>query len=297
MISKRPCVSAVLLCLLFAVGAASAQTAKQATPAPAATADSGAPQPVPLTSANCPGGSCDYQQPRITIATPAPAPAPWTLPERILWVAILLLVVIAYAGILIALSLMRKIERQARYAETAADAAAEAAKAMLQFAETQTRAQEQARRPWLLVTAAPVPGAADSFNVLVSNRGRTPARILSLADEIVMAKDESQLPEVPVYRGAPRPPQAPIFLLPGESMSIRSFRRDDVHSVCRDEEQVHQLEEWTAKLYIYGKVTYAGLYAPDNDAAYETSWCCWYIHGRKKSGLVLAGPAAYHQHT
>jgi hypothetical protein len=149
----------------------------------------------------------------------------------------------------------------------------------------------------LLVSAFPAPGLLDGFNLVAANRGRTPARILALADETVIAKDESQLPAEPAYRGEPHSPQPPILLLPGESVTIRGFRREDVKAVCESEEQFRRVEEWEAKIYLYGKVAYAALTAPEDAPACETSWCCWYIHGRQKSGLVLAGPRSYSRHS
>ncbi len=77
---------------------------------------------------DCQSGPCDYQPPHITIATPAPAPAPWPLQERIAWGANVLLALLGYAGIMMALSTLKKIERQTKYGETAATAAAESAR-------------------------------------------------------------------------------------------------------------------------------------------------------------------------
>lgn len=262
------------------------------TAAPATPAASGA-----LQNPNCPGGSCDLQQSHITIATPAPAPAPWPWQERIQWVAQILLVLIAYIGIWLAISLLRKIERQTLFAEMSAEAAAVSAKAALHFAETQAKAQSQIDRPWILVTAVPAAGIPEGFNIVAANRGRTPARIVTQADEIVIAKDETQLPAEPAYRAEPKPPQAPILLLPGESFILRSFRRDEMKSVCETDEQVRRVEDWVAKIYIYGYISYAALTDPEEEPARETSWCCWYIHGRQKSGMVMAGPPAYNRHT
>jgi hypothetical protein len=308
MIFKSPAVAAALFCLALAPVAHAAQMGHQAAPphqaAPTAPAPA-APAPAPPTAsgtsapatADSPGGASEYQQPHITIATPAPAPAPWPLQDRIAWIANLLLVLIAYVAIMLALSTLRKIERQTRYAETAAQAAADSAKAALLFAETQAQTQAQIDRPWLLVASEPAPGVPDSFNIMATNRGRTPARIVSLAEEIVIAKGESQLPAAPVYNSEPRAPRVPIILLPGESTAIKSFSRDEMRSICESPEQLRRVEEWEEKIYLYGAITYADLRAPAEEPARETSWCCWYIHGRQKSGMVIAGPPAYNRHT
>ena len=317
MSSKHLITAAALLFLALAPGACPAQTgkpttsAKPATPAQANKSNTPAPavatpaapaatQPVApapstpgaSTSPACTNGPCDYEQPHITIATNAPAPAPWPLQDRIKWLTVVLLVIIAYVGIWLALSTLRKIERQTRYAETTAQAAADSAKAALLFAENQARAE----RSWILITADPTPGVINGFSVVATNRGRSPARIVSLAEDIAIVHDEAQLPSAPVFKAAPRAPLAPILLLPGESASIKTFHRDEVKSICENPEQVLRVEDWEEKIYLFGNVAYTELAAP-REEAHETGWCCWYIHGRQKSGMIMAGPLDYNRHT
>ena len=205
----------------------------------------------------------------------------------------IVLVLIAYVGVMIGLSLLRKIERQSHFAEAAAQAAAEGAKAALLLAE----AQQRAERPWIIVTPEPVPGVPDAFTVVAMNRGRGPARIVSLVDEIATAHDETALPPAPAFRSEPRAPRVPIILLPGESTGLKSFRRDDVRTVCESAENIRRVEEWDLKIYLYGAITYADLRSPSDAEVHRTSWCCWYIHGHQKSGLVVAGPPEYNVHT
>jgi hypothetical protein len=245
-------------------------------------------------SADCEGDSCPPPPAHITIATPAPAPAPWLWPERVSWAANLLLVVLAYVGVMLGLSTLRKIERQTRYAENAAQAAADSAKAALSYVEAHARAE----RPWIVVTAEPAPGQTDAFTVVATNRGRGPARVIGLAEGTLTTKDEENLPEPPVYEGsAAHAPPANMILLPGESSVIRSFRRDDLSMVCKSTEQLRRIENWEERVFLYGKVTYVDLQAPDEKMSFDTAWCCWYIHGRQKSGMVIAGSAPYNQHT
>ncbi|MGA2571667.1 MAG: hypothetical protein ABSF23_14210 [Terracidiphilus sp.] len=275
---------------------AASSAAAPATPntvSPATPGASTPEQPNPGSLANCPGGSCDTPTPHITIATPAPAPAPWPLQDRILWVAQIVLVLVAYVGVMIGLSILRKIERQSRFAESAAQAATESAKAALLLAE----AQQRAERPWVIVSPDPVPGTPDAFTVVAMNRGRGPARIVSLVDEIVTARDETALPPAPAFRSEPRAPRVPIILLPGESTGLKSFRRDDVRTVCESAENIRRVEEWDLKIYLYGAITYADLRSPSDAEVHQTSWCCWYIHGHQKSGMVVAGPPEYNVHT
>jgi hypothetical protein len=313
MISKGLAIIAVLLAAAQPSAATAGQaggsshaspqhpTASVSSPATPAAASAAAAPPATGNStnvntaaqSNCFGGTCDYQPSHITIATPAPAPAPWPLPQRIAWAANLVLVILGYVGILLAISTLRKIERQTRYGEAAATAAAESAQAALLHAQAIVRAE----RPWILVTVEPSRSTQNGFSVMVTNRGHSPARIESATDAIAISVDETQLPAVPAYGNAePNAPAGSMILLPGESTAIRSFCRNDVKGICETGERLKRVEDWEEKIFLYGKVAYRDLMAPGEEQPYETSWCCWYIHGRQKSGMVMAGPPAYNQH-
>jgi len=286
----------------FAASLASAaragQTAGSAHRAAQQTTDLSAPAPTPESTSNpetdCGGAPCPATPAHISIATPAPAAGPWPWQERISWAANLLLMLMSYPALIMAVSLLRKIERQMRYVEIAAEAASESAKSALSLAQ----AQEKAERPWILVTPETMPGVPDAFTVVATNRGRSPARIISLSEGLAFARDESDLPEEPSYRERPsHVPLASLILLPGESVGIMNFQRDDVRAISSDPEQLRRVEDWEEKIYLYGKVTYIDLRFPDESDYRETMWCCWYIHGRQKSGLVNAGAPQYNQHT
>ena len=248
----------------------------------------------PAVSKDCQSGPCDYQPPHITIATPAPAPAPWPLQERIAWGANILLALVGYAGIMLALSMLKKIERQTKYGEIAATAAAESAEAALIHA----KAILNAERPWVLVTVAPSPSIPNGFTVIATNRGRSPARVVAMANETRIATGEAQLPGIPEYSPVdPEMPAVSIILLPGEFTTIKSFCRDDVKGICASEEQFRRIENWEERIFLYGKIEYKNLMAPADEVAHESRWCCRYIHGRQGSGLVMAGTQEYNAHT
>ncbi len=271
---------------------ASTGGASSATPG---SAEPGATGPGATSSTDCDGGPCPANPtPHITIATPAPAPAAWQWQDRIRWAAEIVLAILAYVGIMLAVAALRKIERQTRYTEAAAEAAAESAKASLEYAQAHARSE----RPWVLVSAEPAPGAQDAFTVVASNRGRGPAKILTLLEGVAIAKDEMSLPSDPVYKEPESNPQlASMILLPGESIGIKSFRRDEVVNVCKTPDQLQRVENWDEKIYLYGKVVYVDLQSPDEKQQFETAWCCWYIHGRQRSGLVMAGKPPINQHS
>lgn len=232
--------------------------------------------------------------PQITVANPPPTPLIWALHDKITWAATVVLALLGYVGILLALSLLKKIDRQTKYAETAAEAAAASAQAALLNA----KALIHSERPWVLMTVEPTRGVENSFTVMATNRGRTPASIIATMNGRKIAVDEAHLPSTPEYRTEKlSAPVTPVILLPGESTAMMPFSREDIRALCDSEERYRRIETWEEKVFLYGKVAYRDLISPSEDQVHETNWCCWYIHGRQNSGLVIAGPPGYNSHT
>ena len=277
----------------------STKTSSSSTANPTANPSSSDPSsartaPPAGSTPNCAIEPCDEQPAHIAIATPAPAPAPWVWQDRVAWAANILLAIFGYAGVMIGLSTLRKIARQSEYAETAAQAAADSAQAALLHAQAIIRAE----RPWILISVEPSRSVENGFTVTATNRGRGPARIVSTIDKTTSAVDQSHLPEEPEYdEVTPSAALSSVVLLPGESTAIKSFSRDEVKSFCGNDEKLKRVEKWEELILLYGRVTYKDLIAVADGEAHESSWCCWYIHGRQKSGMVMAGPPAYNKHT
>jgi hypothetical protein len=309
MVSKGKVILVLLLLAAQGGGTIRAQTNRQANP-PARTPSKASPtsneippptdtiglQPVSPTGSTptCAEGPCDATPQHISVATPAPAPTPWTWQDRVAWAANLLLAVFGYLGVMMGLSLLKKIERQTQYVETAAQAAAESANAALLHAQAIIRAE----RPWILITVEPSRSVENGFTVTATNRGRGPARVISTIDKTTSAVDQSHLPEQPQYDDVtPSAALSSVVLLPGESTGIKSFSRDEVRSFCASDEKLRRVEKWEELILLYGRVVYKDLIMAGEGETRETSWCCWYIHGRQKSGMVMAGPSAYNRHT
>jgi hypothetical protein len=235
------------------------------------------------------------QPQQITVATETKTQEnSWPTQDRIAWGANLLLALAGYAGIAIAISLLKKIERQTRATEAAADAAADAARAALAEAE----ATRMAERPWVLISTEPSRTVENAFTVVATNRGRTPARVVTAADGARIAASEDGLPPEPEYRKpAPGEVFEPLVLLPGESVVIKTFGREDVKRICVEDGSLERVDTWEEKIYLYGRLTYHELRSSRTQQEFETRWCCWYIHGRQRSGLVIAGPDSYHCHS
>jgi len=256
-------------------------TAPPVTSSPTQSLDSGS------------GGSSEPVQ-HITVANPPPTPLEWALHDKIAWAATVVLAIVGWGGILLALSLLKKIDRQTGYAETSAEAAAVSAQAALLNAQALIHSE----RPWILMTVEPSRSAENSFTVMATNRGRTPGRITATMSGSKVTIDEKHLPRTPEYREQKTDaPLSPVILLPGESTPIKPFGRDDVRGLCDSEERFRRIETWEERVFLYGKVTYKDLIAPADSQEHETNWCCWYIHGRQTSGLVIAGPPEYNSHT
>lgn len=347
MISKGLAIAAVLLAM--AQVPLSAQTTHRT--GAAAQAQSPYPTaPLPQTKPDCNGVPCEEQQPHVIVTLPSPVPTPWLMHDKILWGAYVVLALLGYAGIMLALATLKKIERHtaafegsmaaveatakaataateaaaavtqtavtaSETAATAAQAAEVAAQAALKASETatgtataalgtaqaallQAQAMVHAERPWVLVTAEPTHGVESSFEITATNRGRSPARVTAALDRAVFAADEGTLPQSAALKPIESGKRfVPIILLPGESATLKTFRREDARAFCDSEEMFRALESWEQRLFLVGKVTYNNLMTPADAEAHETSWCCWYIHGKQRSALVPAGGAEYNAHT
>jgi hypothetical protein len=297
---KGLAIFAVMLALTQAPAAYTAQASgqggvnRQAPPLAAPSADVPQETASPAPKTEVEGGIREIQPSHMSVANPAPALSAWNLHEQITWASNLVLVILGYAGIMMAVSLLKKIDRQTGYAETAAEAAAASSHAALMNAQAILHAE----RAWILISVDPSLSAENCFTIMASNRGRTPARIIETTERTRIAVDEEHLPSTPEYTEEKRrAPFTPIILLPGESTAIKLFCRDDARGLCDSEERYRRIETWEEKIFLYGKVMYKDLTAPTDSQAHETNWCCWYIHGRQNSGLVIAGLPEYITHT
>lgn len=297
MMLKGLAIFAVLLAI--APTLVSAQSASHPAVPPAKNAAQTAVQP--QQHADCNGVPCEDQQPHMIVTLPAPAPVQWPLHDRILWGALLVLTILGYAGVMLALSTLKKIERYTGAAEAsvaAATSAAAAANETAQAALLHAQSMLKAERPWVLVTAEATRGVESSFDITATNRGRSPATIVSALDQVVFAADEARLPAAPAFKQPESKSRfVPVILLPGESATLKTFSREQVKDLCGSDEMFAAVESWSERLFLCGKIVYKDLLAPAGKELHESNWCCWYIHGKQRSALVPAGPAEYNAHT
>ena len=245
-----------------------------------------------------PATATDLPQPRIRVAEVAPVqpapPAPWLMRDRIAWSVNIILVLLGYGGILLAMSLLHKMERALRVTETLAESASEQSSLAMQTLQK----LQQAERPWLSISIVQQPAAENTFTVLATNCGKSPARLLGCYDAHLFVASEADLPPAAPLPEAPSPDYSrPILLLPGESARLRSLRREQVKEFCGDAEGYRKVLSWESKIYLFGKVVYEEVSGAQNRQPYESSWCCWYIHGERNSGLIFSGPKDYNSHS
>jgi hypothetical protein len=272
-------------------GSASHEAASPAAQAHQIAAQDQSGQDVNSNSAD---GQSASQPPQIIVNPAPPPPAAWEWHDRVAWGSGIVLAVLGYAGIMLALRTLKSIERHLESGTALAEAAVGSANAALALAQ----AIANSERPWIVVTVEPFLTMENSFKVMASNRGRSPARIVSSVDQVKVAVDETQLPKTPEFEGAPKAEEPePIVLLPGEATGIWALNREDLAAICKTPEALKRVERWQDTLFLYGRIKYMELDAAGENNLHETFWCCRYIHGEKSSALVMAGPPAYNKHS
>lgn len=241
-----------------------------------------------------PSDSNASQPPQIIVNPPA-APTPeWGWREQAAWAASIVLAVLGYVGIMLALRALKKIDRNAEVSAATAQAALDSANAALSLAQ----AIAHSERPWIVVTVEPFLTVENSFKIMASNRGRSPARLVAAVDQIRIVTAETELANEPEFEQVQTGDVSePVVLLPGEATGIWALNRDDLPSICKTPEVLKQVERWQQTLFLYGRITYTELTANNDTDAHQTFWCCRYIHGEKSSALVMAGSPAYNKHT
>lgn len=266
-----------------------ATPAKQSSPATAGSANPDSQQSPAASDQSQPAS-----QPQIIVNPTPPAPTEWGWRQQVTWGATIVLAVLGYVGIMLALRTLKSIDQHLVAGTSTTQAAMDSANAALALAQ----AIASSERPWIVVTVEPFLTMENSFKVMASNRGRSPARIVSSLDQVKIVADEKSLPEDPEFEKmeAGEEPE-PIVLLPGEATGIWALNRSDLAAICKAPDVLKRVERWQDTLFLYGRIQYMELTAIGEKAMHETYWCCRYIHGEKSSALVMAGSPAYNKHT
>jgi hypothetical protein len=296
--SRRLALLFALLAFLHAGPAIAAQDAGDTTVSRPAHANSAAKAGVPADG-SAPAATPEEtpqqaNQPQIIVNPPAPAPVEWGWRQQVTWGATIVLAVLGYVGIMLALRTLKSIDRHLVAGNSTTQAVMDSANAALALAQ----AIASSERPWIVVTVEPFLTMENSFKVMASNRGRSPARIISSVDQVKIAVDETDLPKPPEFPKVEAGDEPePVVLLPGEATGIWALNREDLGTICKTPEELKKVESWQETLFLYGRIQYMELSAVGDKMTHETFWCCRYIHGEKSSALVMAGPPEYNKHT
>lgn len=236
------------------------------------------------THESAPAPVVQPETPRIVVNTPPAAPVEWPTHEKIAWAASLILTILCYAGLMFGRRMLEQMKYQTETLESLATAAQEAAHVALMTVEKQKRME----RPWLLVSVSRTKQSADDFEVMVCNRGQSPAEVFQRNARIVLSEKLQKTSAQPDFvLDAAADKISSVILLPGESAWLFSFSRSDLSWICKTGERQMQVERGLLHLYFYGKVGYKGLTDSEDAQGYQTNWCCRYIHNEVKSTLQL----------
>jgi hypothetical protein len=152
---------------------------------------------------------------------------------------------------------------------TAARGARDAAQASL----LNIRAFINAERPWIMARVEPS-GRKNAYRVVAVNKGRTPASVLSHAENCVLKETSELPPDIAVYG---EPDNRSKIVLPDESIEIMDFSE---HSFVRkDEGKLARFRSWDAEGFVCGIIIYRDLLGAPADKTCETRWAFSVIAG------------------
>lgn len=236
----------------------------------------------------------ERKAPRITFAeVPARQPESLSMRERLELGATLALVLICYAGAVVAVRAFAKLDRRMQANEAAIEALGESSSAILAGLQGQIAAD----RPWLTIGIDPYAESAGAFRISMTNRGRRAAEVTSIADRVGILKDQSSLPPEPTYTPeGVRDLTFPKMILPGEVVELQTIGRIDFEWICKSAESRRSVEIAREHIFVYGRVTYRDVISGDS-IPHETNWCCKYVTGPNGDKLVKAGPREYNYFT
>jgi hypothetical protein len=198
-----------------------------------------------------------------------------------------LLVIVGIAGISAALRTLRKLERQTKAAEDAAQSALLNAQALI-----------NSERPWLMVTVEEFVAHVGGFQVYVTNKGRTPAMIAGAYMGCAAAKVVSALPAEAPY--GPGTTVQDRIILPDEKLMLTWFSGVSLQKMIGEG---FPKAPWEGQTFVFGKVVYRDLLSPPTAPSHETRWIGLYQLPTGESGDLIFSiqgigiPAEYDSYT
>jgi hypothetical protein len=177
------------------------------------------------------------------------------------------------------------MERQTKAAEDAAAAALLNAQAMM-----------HSERPWIIVNIEPHPQFRGSFLFAATNKGRTPAQLVSGSSEYIFTARPQDLPVPPTY-SSQFTGLDETLLVPGDPFQIYSRSGICPEDILARRSASHELRSYNESLVFYGRILYRNAFSNGNDANsfHETRWCLAYLKHERR--FVVTGPDEYNRHT
>jgi hypothetical protein len=177
------------------------------------------------------------------------------------------------------------MERQTKAAEDAAAAALLNARAVM-----------HSERPWIIVTIEPHPNFRGSFLFAATNKGRTPAQLISGSSEYTFAARPQELPVPPNYSSQFTGVDETL-LVPGDPFQIYSRSGISPEDILARRSSSHELRSYNETLVFYGRIVYRDGFGKDGDANsyHETRWCFAYLKSERR--FIATGPDEYNRHT
>jgi hypothetical protein len=190
------------------------------------------------------------------------------------------LVVVGIGGIITAICTLRLIKTQTIDTGIAANAALLNAQAVI-----------NTERPWLVVSVHSDPYLANGFFFRITNKGRTPANVVSAYREqkIVDLPDRLRIP--PEYSSPMYSPEDNLIVADGKWEDRPSFNPEAVISNPAGAREA--FENAAQFLCFYGQVTYRDSFGQRSGDSGEhyTRWC--YVYDVSQKRMVVSGPQEY----
>jgi hypothetical protein len=177
------------------------------------------------------------------------------------------------------------MERQTKAAEDAAMAALLNAQAMM-----------HSERPWIIITIEPHPQFRGSFLFAATNKGRTPAQLISGSSEYTFASRPQELAIPPAY-SSQFTGLDETLLVPGDPFQIYTRSGICPEDILARRASSHELRSYNETLIFYGRIVYRDGFGNGNEtnAYHETRWCFAYVKHERR--FVVTGPDEYNRHT
>jgi hypothetical protein len=242
-------------------------------------------------SAPNPANNTATLEPHVQVVNPAPAPQLWSWHDRVSWAATLILVAVGYWILFVLHRVLRRLDENNCFLQEAAHAAAECAEA----ARITARALSYQSRPWMAVSVEQMNDPESSFRIIATNRGQSPAELVSTSDRIGVVRSESFLPKVPEFVKEATTPPTETVIYPNGSIVLQTFKHDDLRWICSTQELFRSVQQGIDKVFIYGKVSYKEKASDVSVSPYETNWCFSYTVRGSRGALVPFGSSRYRQ--